>query len=175
MAAAQAGDANAYRSLLADVAPFIRSIVIRTVGNVAWIEDAVQESLITLHKARHTFDSSRAFSPWLTAIASRRAIDQLRKTSRVARHEHADDEHLVTFADPDANKSEEAGDAGKALSELLTILPDGQRQAIELVKCKEMSLKEASEVTGVSVGALKVAIHRGMQTLSKRVQQTSNR
>lgn len=46
-------------------------------------------------------------------------------------------------------------------------LPSGQRQAIELLKLREMSLKEAAAVTGTNIGALKVAVHRGMRALRK--------
>ncbi|WP_365970273.1 sigma factor-like helix-turn-helix DNA-binding protein [Mesorhizobium sp.] len=44
-------------------------------------------------------------------------------------------------------------------------LPTGQRQAIELLKLREMSLKEAASFTGMSIAALKVATHRGMTAL----------
>jgi RNA polymerase sigma-70 factor (ECF subfamily) len=46
-------------------------------------------------------------------------------------------------------------------------LPEGQRQAIELLKLEELSLKEAAEISGTSVGALKVATHRAMATLRR--------
>ena len=46
-------------------------------------------------------------------------------------------------------------------------LPAGQRQAIELLKLKEMSLKEAAGTTGLSVAAPKVATHRGLKALRK--------
>jgi RNA polymerase sigma-70 factor (ECF subfamily) len=40
-----------------------------------------------------------------------------------------------------------------------------QRQAVELLKLKEMSLKEAAAATGRSVAALKVATHRAIKNL----------
>jgi len=46
-------------------------------------------------------------------------------------------------------------------------LSPAQHQAIELMKLREMSLKEAAVVTGVSIGALKVSTHRGMLALRK--------
>jgi RNA polymerase sigma-70 factor (ECF subfamily) len=46
-------------------------------------------------------------------------------------------------------------------------LPRGQRDAIEMLKLREMSLKEAASASGMSVAALKVAVHRGMKTLRK--------
>ncbi len=44
-------------------------------------------------------------------------------------------------------------------------LPPGQREAVELLKLKEMSLKEASAATGQSETALKVAVHRAVKRL----------
>jgi RNA polymerase sigma-70 factor (ECF subfamily) len=58
------------------------------------------------------------------------------------------------------------GDA-QALAQAMADLPSGQRQAIELIKLREMSLKEASTVSGISVGALKVAVHRGIAALRR--------
>ena len=46
-------------------------------------------------------------------------------------------------------------------------LPRGQREAIEMLKLREMSLKEASAASGTSIAALKVAAHRGMKALRK--------
>jgi RNA polymerase sigma-70 factor (ECF subfamily) len=44
-------------------------------------------------------------------------------------------------------------------------VPAGQRQAVEMLKLKEMSLKEASAASGMTVAALKVASHRGLKAL----------
>jgi RNA polymerase sigma-70 factor (ECF subfamily) len=55
----------------------------------------------------------------------------------------------------------------EALHHAIRALPAGQRQAIELLKLQEMSLKEASVATGTSVGALKVATHRAIVSLRR--------
>jgi RNA polymerase sigma-70 factor (ECF subfamily) len=39
-----------------------------------------------------------------------------------------------------------------------------------MVKLREMSLKEASAASGMSVAALKVAVHRGIGALRKALQ-----
>ena len=46
-------------------------------------------------------------------------------------------------------------------------LPPSQREAIRLLKLEEMSLKEASAVSGKSVGSLKVATCRALKSLRK--------
>ncbi len=161
MAAAQDGDQRAYRRLLTELTPFLRS-VLRTVAEP---EDVIQDVLLTVHQVRHTYDPSRPFKPWVTAIARRRAIDRFRRQMRRSVQETELDDTHETIADSGAKQREEdilvARDAARAIA----ALPPGQRQAIELVKVRELSLKEASAETGLSVSALKVAVHRGMKAL----------
>ena len=52
-----------------------------------------------------------------------------------------------------------------ALREAICVLPEGQREAIELIKLQGLSLKEAAAATGSTVGALKVATHRALAAL----------
>src|SRR6516164_6672016 len=47
-----------------------------------FIDDVVQETLLTVHQARHTYDPNRSFTAWLRTIAQRRAIDGLRRAAR---------------------------------------------------------------------------------------------
>jgi RNA polymerase sigma-70 factor (ECF subfamily) len=166
MAHAQGGDQDAYRRLLQEVAPYIRSLVVKSQRDPADIEDAVQEVLLTVHAVRHTYDPTRPFGPWLVAIANRRITDRLRRHGRtVARETPFNDEH-ETFAAPETNSDEKAS-ADRMLLEAIERLPQGQREAIRLLKLKEMSLKEAATATGMSVAALKVATHRAMKSLRR--------
>ena len=166
MARAQAGDRDAYRRLLEDVAPYLRSIAARHFRNSGDIEDAVQEVLLTVHAVRHTYDPARPFGPWLVAIANRRVVDGLRRQGRSRAREVALETEHETFAAPEANYHEAASEA-RALREAVESLPPGQRDAIRMLKLQEMSLKEAAAVSGMTVAALKVATHRAVKSLRK--------
>jgi RNA polymerase sigma-70 factor (ECF subfamily) len=99
------------------------------------------------------------------AITHSRSIDSLRRFARVSAREVAVDEYPETSGPVPANMAdEEYGDA-EALQQALAGLPEGQRVAIELVKLREMSLKEASTASGMTIGALKVATHRATRAL----------
>ena len=162
------GDNAAYARLLREVLPFLRVLARRRCRDPDRCEDVVQDVLLTLHRVRHTYDPARPFTPWLASICDRRSIDALRKRVRQGAHEAQDERAYETFADPAANKDLEAGDAAQALAALVAELPPGQREALELVKVKEMSLLEASAVSGQSVGALKVSVHRAIKALRLR-------
>ena len=82
MAAAQAGDGVAYEALLRDCVPIIKSVARRRGVSADRIDDVVQDVLLTVHRARQTYDPNRSFTVWLCVITDRRAIDLLRQTRR---------------------------------------------------------------------------------------------
>jgi hypothetical protein len=73
MLRAQQGEEEAYAELLVLLTAATRSYIRSRVGPlVPWIDDAVQETLVAVHHARHTFDGRRPFAPWFYAIAHQR-------------------------------------------------------------------------------------------------------
>jgi RNA polymerase sigma-70 factor, ECF subfamily len=170
MACAQDGDRGAYRALLEDITPYLRSLAVRCFKDASDVEDAVQDVLLTVHAVRHAYDPSRPFGPWLLAIANRRIIDRLRRQTRAKLRDITLTADQVTFAGSQANlppSIEESSLNEAALHEAIENLPPDQRQAIKLLKLKEMSLKEAARASGRSVAALKVATHRAIANLRK--------
>jgi RNA polymerase sigma-70 factor (ECF subfamily) len=168
MRAAQDGDADAYKALLTAITPRLRGLIRarRAFLDPQDIEDLVQDVLLSVHAVRHTYDSARPFFPWLFAIARNRLADAARRYARQKGHELVLDDD-VTFADQSSNTPDEGVGDTEALAAAIRRLPEGQRQAIELLKLREMSLKEAAAYTGSSVSALKVATHRAITSLRR--------
>ncbi|GAB2584033.1 RNA polymerase sigma factor [Dyella jejuensis] len=170
MAAAQAGDQRAYARLLTDSVALIRAVARRQGVAVDALDDVVQETLMTVHRVRHTYDPSRSYDAWLSAIASRRAIDILRSHGRRDRREVHDEFAFDTHADrDDASAGTERDQDARRLRKAIETLPPGQREAVEQLGLKERSLAEAAELTGRKTGALKVNLHRALKTLRDRL------
>lgn len=167
MGAAQNGDGASYDALLRAIVPVVRGAVRRKRGflQASDVEDLVQDVLLSLHAARATYDPKRPFLPWLMAILRNRLADSGRRYARLSANEAAVRQAPETFGGADANKDEETFGDPEELRQAVARLPEGQRKALELVKLKEMSLKEASEASGMSVAALKVAVHRAIKAL----------
>lgn len=167
MSAAQDGDKAAYSSLLRHLTPLLRNTVRqkRPFLQPQDIEDLIQDILLSLHAVRATYDPSRPFLPWLTAIARNRIADGGRRHLRRAAREVAVDKYPETFDQVAANPIVETYGDPQALRQAIDKLPQGQRQAIEMLKLRELSLKEAAAESGMSVGALKVAVHRAIKSL----------
>ena len=166
MAAAQGGDARAYDTLLREVTPRIRAICRARIRDAAEVEDAVQDALLTLHGLRHTYDPARPFGPWLGTIATRRAVDRLRRRGRGAGRESPLDDlpESAAAVAPEAEARLEA----RTLRDAVASLPESQRTALRLAKLEDLPLAEASARSGLSVGALKVATHRALHSLRRR-------
>jgi RNA polymerase sigma-70 factor (ECF subfamily) len=171
MAAAQAGDSAAYERLLRDCVPLIKAVARRqgVLGDRA--DDVVQDVLLTIHRARQTYDPARSFTAWLRVIAERRAIDLLRQTGRQgAREIHAPlafEGHADASADPSIGL-DRADDAGQ-ISQALAGLPARQREAVQYLVLEEQSLADAAALTRRSKGSLKVNLHRALKALRGRI------
>ncbi|MBD8898130.1 sigma-70 family RNA polymerase sigma factor [Rhodanobacter sp. DHG33] len=170
MAAAQAGDRRAYERVLADSVALIRAVARRQGVGTDALDDVVQETLLTVHRVRHTYDPARSYDAWLSAIAGRRAIDALRSHGRRDRRELHDDIALDQHPDrDDASMDAERRQQARRLREAIAQLPPGQREAVEQLGLREQSLAEAAARTGRNAGALKVNLHRALKALRGRM------
>jgi RNA polymerase sigma factor (sigma-70 family) len=171
MADAQRGDRAAYEALLRDCVSFIAAIARRRAVPPDRIDDVVQEALLTLHRARATYDPRRSFDAWLRVIVERRAIDLLRQLRRRGTREvHAPlayESHPDEAADTAA--AVEQQDRAERIDTALATLPPRQREAVSHLMLDEKSLDETAAATGRSKGSLKVNLHRALNTLRGRM------
>ena len=170
MREAQDGNQAAYASLLREVLSILKRVVQARLSFIPATdrEDLVQDILLSLHAARATYDPARPFTPWLMTIAHNRMVDQARRSARRAANEVSVDEYPTHVADEDT-AADSYGDP-EELRQAIKTLPKGQRSAIELMKLREMSLKEAAQATGMSISALKVSVHRAIKSLRTSLQ-----
>ena len=171
MAAAQAGNRSAYETLLRDCLPMIRLIARRQGVMPDNIDDVVQETLLTLHRARHTYDPTRSFNAWLMTIARRRAIDELRARGRQTHREDPNPDAMQDYPDPAPNAGERVTEHSRIalITQAMQSLTPRQREAIEQLALRERSLAEASTATGRSKGSLKVNLHRALSSLRQKL------
>lgn len=161
---AQRGDQQAYASLLVLATGAVKRMVRQKWGNVAWIDDAVQETLLSVHRARHTFDPARPFAPWLYAIAHNRMIDVARRERRIGDREQATDVLPETAIGASASGADIDVDRVYAA---LAALPDRQREVIVGMKFGDESVREVGTRLGMSDSAVKVTAHRGYKVLRR--------
>jgi len=164
MKQSQAGHQHSYNQLLSELGTVIERYIASKFGDLASIEDCVQESLLAIHHARHTYDPKRAFRPWLFTIVHHKTIDILRKGNR---HIHDSLEHeLLEKIDESHVDLDRIIDGERLMFELT----DDQRQAIALTKYVGMTTNEASSILGVTETTLKARLKRGLDKIKKQWQ-----
>ena len=162
MVKVQEGDTEAYARLLAEMSPLIFNYVRKRVFNTQYVEDVFQEVLLTFHKAKHTYQTDRPFSPWLFAIVRNAVWTALHKNRKFAEKELLLEElPEVPWIEPDD------GSLDDRLHKALGTLTPENRQAVEMLKLKGMTVENAAKTLGISKIALKVRAHRGYAQLRK--------
>ena len=162
MRRSQDGDKEAYRALLGLCQVWLKRYFARRLAPSA-LDDVVQDTLLSLHAKRASYDPARPFQPWLAAIARYRWVDHLRAVYR-AREVELDEGAIADPQNPSIA-------ARIGLDRLLKLLPESQSMAIRMVKIEGFSVAEASARCGQSQPLVKVNIHRGLKKLAQHIEQ----
>jgi RNA polymerase sigma-70 factor (ECF subfamily) len=163
MAASQHGDRSAYDALLQRLGHVVRRYVCRRVGATPWVDEVVQDVLMSLHRARQTWNPERPFAPWFYAVLQSRMIDAIRRHKRTAAWEEPMDAVPVVWS-----RSPESETMARAdLTQAMRQLSPAQRVVIERLKLMEMSVRDVARETGMTEANVKVIAHRGYAVLRK--------
>jgi RNA polymerase sigma-70 factor (ECF subfamily) len=162
MSRVQDGDRESCRVLLDDIGPMLTNFLRRRIADRDDLEDIYQETLMAFFQARHTYQPSRPLEPWLFAIARNIAADHARRYWTRASVEQ------LTDKVPEFPAADEPG-AEPSLEDAMARLPEQQREAFAMVKLEGLSIEQAAERAGVSVGALRVRAHRAYKALRKLI------
>lgn len=164
MAAADSGDSAAYRKLLEALAPFLRGVVRRRSasygGDPSDAEDVVQDALLAIHLKRGTWDPGQPVGPWAAAIARNKLIDALRRRGRRVSVPIEDFEDVLPAPVEDDRLSP------REAERLLSVLKGRQHDVVKSISLEGADIRATAEKYGMSEGAVRVALHRGLAALS---------
>jgi RNA polymerase sigma-70 factor (ECF subfamily) len=176
---------HAYRALIRAWQRPLYGHVHRLMGNHDDTSDVLQDAFAKFVRSLHTFRSESALSSWLFAIASRTALDALRKRQRNHRvvsewptagpSAAGESDHGTVFEaeDPAAHHPDwghvawDEGDAVHRIQQAVASLPDRQRAVFVLKYFEGMAYRELSEMMGVTEGTLKTLYHHANEKLRR--------
>lgn len=154
---------DAYRAL----GPLVLSYLGRYVPP-SDVEDVMQRVFYELWRAHSRYDPNQPLRAWVLGIARKRAIDHLRKRRDVVI--------------PIESMREIAGDDGREIAERLAwadevrgalmMLPDLQRQVIELAYFDGYTQSQITRVLDLPLGTVKTRTARGLQRLAALLENT---
>jgi len=165
---AQQGDEPAFRLLYRDVQPrLLRYLRVLVAGDA---EDVASETWLHIARDLPTFRGDLdAFRGWAATIARHRAVDHLRRQRRRPQAGESVERLAELPADFDtAEAALEALSTDAALA-LIAALPPDQAEAIYLRVVLGLDAKTAGRLLGKRPGAVRVAVHRGLNRLADRL------
>lgn len=164
MLASLGGDAASYRLLLAELTRYLRPYFLRrlSAAHHSHAEDLVQETLLAVHSRRMTYDPARPFTAWLHAVAHHKFVDHVRRHA-IRPTVHLEDDAPVFAEDDSANAADRLD-----VEAVLTTVSPRTADLIRETRLEGLSVAEAASRHGMTEGAAKVSIHRGLKALMGR-------
>ncbi|MBY0428986.1 MAG: sigma-70 family RNA polymerase sigma factor [Alphaproteobacteria bacterium] len=155
-----AGDKSSYMRFLSEISPLLRRMIAAKVP-AADVEDVLQEVLISVHKARHTYDGERPVMPWLAAITHFRMTDYLRKHYASMKHQTTDIAELEESL-ADVTQSD---DGNENIEALLKDVPEKQKRILTMMHVEGFTARQVGEKLNMNESAVKVAAHRALKKI----------
>ena len=172
MARAGCGDQQAFEQLFERTHRRLHGHVMRLVHDEGLADDVVVEAFARAWRVAQRFDSGRgSVVTWLTTLASRVAIDALRRRGArpadEALDEHAGEAPSSAPGPSEVSSEEESRDR---VFRAVQQLPEAQRLAIEASFYGGLSHTEVAEVLGEALGTIKSRIRAGLITLRRSLE-----
>jgi RNA polymerase sigma-70 factor (ECF subfamily) len=161
-----AGDQRAYAALLQETSRLLRPFLARRLSFTNEVDDLLQEILISIHKARHTYDGNRPYKPWVYAIARFRLQDHLRAHYSDQLHHAGDLSGMEESLHEDVTES---AISYESISVEVQKLPEKQATILRLMHRDGYTAREVAEKIGMKESAVKVAAHRAYKVLRQKL------
>lgn len=151
---------------------------LRLVANEAEAQDISQEVFLKAFERFEELNGSPTAGGWLRTVAKNLSLNHLTRYrarwhffSEMTRHDDTESDYTANLPDTTpTNDSMDQADRHRMLEEALQKLPPSQRVPLVLYHFEEMRYEDIAEHLGISLSKVKTDIHRGRQTLEKRLQ-----
>jgi len=150
------GDESALSALITRHKEKIFSFIYSKVFDRDVAEDIFQDTFIKVIKTlkRGRYNEEGKFLPWVMRISHNLVIDHFRKNNRMPKFENNGDFNIFSVLSDDSLNAEKTiikDQVASDVKRLILELPDDQREVLVMRMYKDMSFKEISEQTGVSI------------------------
>ncbi|SBT49729.1 RNA polymerase sigma factor SigM [Micromonospora auratinigra] len=166
-----AGDRDAFTELFHRHSDRLWAVALRTVGDREEAADALQDALLSAHRAAARFRGDSAVTTWLHRIVVNACLDRMRRRQTHATVPLPDGVHTDGEAGSYTGGVEPAApvrdhDTALVVRQALAELPAEQRAALVLVDVQGYPVAEVARILGVAEGTVKSRCARGRARLA---------
>jgi len=141
-------------------------------------EDIFQDTFIKVIKTlkKGSYSEEGKFLPWVMRIAHNLVIDHFRRNKRMPMFEGSDDFNIFSVIGDDKLNAEKQlikNQIDSDLKSLIEELPDDQKEVLLMRIYKDMSFKEISENTGVSINTALGRMRYALINLRKIIEKNN--
>jgi RNA polymerase sigma-70 factor (ECF subfamily) len=148
------GDPSALGEVYDQFSSLVYGLALRVIGDPRAAEDVSQDVFVWIWERPEAFDPDRgSLRTWLGTIAHRRAVDHVRREE--ARRRRSERDAALARPVPDVGELAAALVTAERVRAALDVLPDEQRQAIDLAYFGGRTYREVAEVLGIPEGTAK--------------------
>jgi RNA polymerase sigma-70 factor (ECF subfamily) len=160
-----------FEQLAKELSPLLLRYLQRYAGERSVAEDLLQETLIRMQKGLPRFAGRSSVKTWAFAIATRVAADHFRKPDR--RLQVVDMSEVAELPDGEEGSDERliAGEMTGCIRQVIDSLPEDYRAALVLHELEGLAAHQVAEISGCSLAAAKIRIHRARERLKAALQQ----
>jgi len=172
------GDEQALATLINKHNQRITSFIYSKVLDRTITEDIFQDTFIKVIKTlkKGSYSEEGKFLPWVMRIAHNLIIDHFRKNKRMPKFEGSDDFNIFSVIGDDKLNAEKQlikDQIDSDLKFLIEELPDDQKEVLVMRIYKDMSFKEISENTGVSINTALGRMRYALINLRKIIEKNN--
>ncbi|MDL5512765.1 sigma-70 family RNA polymerase sigma factor [Arenibacter sp. M-2] len=172
------GDERALAKLIDRHNQRLSSFIYSKVQDREITEDIFQDTFIKVIKTlkKGNYNEEGKFLPWVMRISHNLIIDYFRKSKRMPRFEGSNDFNIFSIMSDDQLNAEKRlikDQIDQDLTLLIKELPKDQMEVLEMRLYKDMSFKEISENTGVSINTALGRMRYALINLRKIVEKNN--
>ncbi|PYY46141.1 RNA polymerase sigma factor [Curtobacterium sp. MCBD17_023] len=162
-----AGDRAAFRLLDQRFRPLVVQVARRVSGDSWLAEDVAQDVMFEVWRLAPRYDPAHPVVTWIRTIATRRAIDRVRKAQADRERDRRIGSRHSDLVDHGAVERAESVLDRRSLHRAIDALPEQQRRAVVLRYLAELSGPELGRALGVPTGTAKTRARDGVMTLRR--------
>lgn len=171
-----AGDENCLSILIHRHQAKIYGFICNKVNDTAIADDVFQDTFIKVIKTlkSNSYNEEGKFLPWVMRIAYNLVIDHFRRQKKMPMYRETEEFSIFDFLTDNSHNAEGqiiSEQVEKDLQRIIEELPNDQREVLKMRIYQEMSFKEISELTGVSINTALGRMRYALMNLRKVIEK----